>query len=151
LTLIESVRSHAPNPTLRASYYSRKKRFFDLLVEIAMTPGNLNATANGLLAAERGRSRALMDLLAGGSVLGPLPEGMAERHANNQRQIDYLSNLLSRTPPDKDTDLRACDFKSFWMTTRHLKTSFADRLQLKSCSNRSSPLKNFNVRIFEGT
>jgi CHAT domain-containing protein/Tfp pilus assembly protein PilF len=106
LTLIESVRSHAPNPTLRASYYSRKRRFFDLLVEIAMTPSNLNATADGLLAAERGRSRALMDLLASGSVLGPLPEDVAERHTNNQRQLDYLSNLLSSTPPDKDTDLR---------------------------------------------
>ena len=106
LKLIESVRSHAPNPTLRAFYYSRKRRFFDLLVEIAMTPGNLNASADGLLAAERGRSRALMDLLASGSMLGPLPEDMVERHANNQRQLDYLSNLLSRTPPDKDNGLR---------------------------------------------
>jgi CHAT domain-containing protein/Tfp pilus assembly protein PilF len=106
LTLIELVRSQTPSPTLRAYYYSRKRQFFDLLVEIAMTPGNLNATADGLLAAERGRSRALMDLLASGSVLGPLPGDMAERHANNQRQLDYLSSLLSRTQPDKDIGLR---------------------------------------------
>lgn len=106
LTLLESVRSQAPNPALRASYYSRKRQFFDLLVEIAMAPGNLNATADGLLATERGRSRSLMDLLASGSLPGPLPEDMAERHANNQRQLDYLSALISKTAPGKDTELR---------------------------------------------
>ncbi len=106
LTLLESLRSQAPNPTLRASYYSRKRQFFDLLVDIAMTPGNPNAPTDGLLASERGRSRALMDLLARGSVLGPLPEEMAERHASNQRQLDYLSTLLSVMPPDKDIEPR---------------------------------------------
>lgn len=106
LALLESVRSQTPSPTLRASYYSRKRRFFDLLVEIAMRSSNPNATADGLLASEQGRSRALMDFLASGSLLGPLPGDMADRHANNQRQLDYLSNLLSRTPPDKDADPR---------------------------------------------
>lgn len=104
LDILESVRSQVPNTNLRALYYSRKRQFFELLVELAMLPGNPNAAADGLLAVEHGRARALMDLLANSSLLEKSPD--VARHEQIQRQLDYLSYLLSRTPPGKDTELR---------------------------------------------
>jgi CHAT domain-containing protein/tetratricopeptide (TPR) repeat protein len=104
LNLLESVRSQVPNVDLRALYYSRKRQFFELLVELAMLPGNPNAAADGLLAVERCRGRALMDLLTNSALVEQAPD--AARHAENQRQLNYLSYTLSRTPPGKDTALR---------------------------------------------
>lgn len=89
LKLLESIRSRLASPNQRAIYYSRKRRFFNLLVEMAMRPGNPNAASDGLLAAEQGRARSLMDLLAEGKLL-QLPPGLAERRDEIQRQIDYL-------------------------------------------------------------
>ncbi|MBZ5494491.1 MAG: CHAT domain-containing protein [Acidobacteriia bacterium] len=104
LDILESVRSQVPNANLRALYYSRKRQFFELLVELAMVPGNANAAADGLFAVERGRARALMDLLANSASPEQTPN--AGRHAQIQRQLDYLANLLSRTQPGKDAELR---------------------------------------------
>jgi CHAT domain-containing protein/tetratricopeptide (TPR) repeat protein len=106
LTLMESVRSQVQNSTLRAFYYSRKRQLFDLLVEIVMTESRQDAAANGLLAVEKGRGRALIDLLSSGSLPGQLPEGAAEQHANIQRQLDYLADVLAKTAPGKDSALR---------------------------------------------
>jgi tetratricopeptide (TPR) repeat protein len=52
LTLLESVRSQTPSPTLRAFYYSRKQKLFELLVEIAMTADNPDAARDGFLASD---------------------------------------------------------------------------------------------------
>jgi CHAT domain-containing protein/Tfp pilus assembly protein PilF len=104
LELLESVRSQVPNVNLRALYYSRKRQFFELLVELAILPDNPNAAADGLLAVESGRSRALMDLLASSGVLEKTAD--LSRYTDNQRQLDYLSSLLSTTRPGKDTVLR---------------------------------------------
>lgn len=106
LKLLESVRSQVPSPALRAFYYSRKRQFFDLLVELAMLPGNPNAVSDGLLAVERGRGRALLDWLASSPLPGQWPDSVALRRANNQRQIEYLSYLLARTALGKDAELR---------------------------------------------
>ena len=72
LSVMGAVRGHVANPALRASYYARRRKFFDLLVGLAMEPGDPNAPANSLLAAERGRARSLMDMLADGALLRQL-------------------------------------------------------------------------------
>lgn len=106
LRVLESVRSQVPGAALRASYYSRKRSFFDLLVELAMDPGNPNAAADGLLAAERGRGRALLDLLADGSLLRQLPPDLAQRRSDIQRRLDLLSAQLASAPLAREAELR---------------------------------------------
>lgn len=104
LKLLESVRSLVPSPSLRASFYTRKQQFFDLLVNIAMAPATPGSSGDGFLAAERGRARALMDLLAGGSLL-QLPPDLEKRRAGIQRHIDFLADRLSSVPPDQQDRL----------------------------------------------
>lgn len=106
-TLLESVRISVPGPALRASFYARKRKLLDLLVEIAMRPGNPRSVADGLLAAERGRARALLDLLAEGSVLGSVPASLIEERASIRRQIDLLSLRLSTASQAREADLHS--------------------------------------------
>ena len=109
LNLLESIRSQVPSPALRASFYSRKRRFFDLLVDMAMARADEKSNVDGLLAAERGRARALMDMLAGGSLLQQLPEDLVNRRTHIQQRISYMAILLSSAPPvsaERQADLR---------------------------------------------
>lgn len=99
---LELVRSQVPGPALRASFYSRKRHFFDLLVEIALAPETPDAQAEGLLAAERGRARSLMDLLSGGLVLRQLPPDLVQKRYTIQKQLDFLS----KTETDKSGEVR---------------------------------------------
>lgn len=105
LKLLESVRSQVPSPALRASFYSRKRQFFDLLVDMAMSIATPQSNVEGLLAAERGRARALMDLLASGS-LQPVPKDLADRRENIQQHIDYLASRLPSASPEQQNELR---------------------------------------------
>lgn len=105
LTLLESIRSQVPQ-SLRASFYSRKRQFFDLLVDLAMAPRTPQSGAEGLLAAERGRGRALIDLMTSSGLLLPIPADLAQRQTRIQRQIDFLAVRLSELPPERQADLR---------------------------------------------
>ncbi|HLK63075.1 MAG TPA: CHAT domain-containing protein [Bryobacteraceae bacterium] len=107
LKLLESVRQHVPGPNLRASFYSRKRRFFDLLVDVAMPLSNEpGAAERGLLAAERGRGRALLDLLAEGSLLRQLPPAELQNSALIQRDLDMLSARLTAAKPADEATIR---------------------------------------------
>lgn len=99
---LELVRSQVPGPALRASYYSRKRHFFDLLVEIALAPETTAAKTEGLLAAERGRARSLMDLVSGGLMLQQLPSDLVQKRDRIQKQLDYLSQIKT----DKSGEVR---------------------------------------------
>lgn len=89
--LLETVRSHVPGATLRASFYARRRNFLELLVTIAMRPGNKHATVEGFIAAEQGRGRALLDLLAERRLSAPEPIELAQRQARIRRDINLLS------------------------------------------------------------
>ncbi len=106
LKLLESVRVQVPGPSLRASFYSRKRRFFDLLVELDMA-GSEPDPAAGLLAVERGRGRAMLDLLAEGSLLRQLPAPLLAERNTVQRSIDSLSVQLLGAKPEQETVLRS--------------------------------------------
>jgi len=100
LRLAESVRSHIPGPSLRAAYYTRTRKLFDLLVELETTP------EASLLAAERGRSRALLDMLAEGKLIRPAPATLLARRAELQRSINLLALHLATEPPARQAEIR---------------------------------------------
>lgn len=107
LKLLEMVRSRVPSAALRASYYSRKRQFFDLLVDLAMTPENRNAAVDGLLAVERGRGRSLIDLLSGGLLPQQLLPDLARKRDSIQRRLDYLLRApYEKRSPDKEAEVR---------------------------------------------
>lgn len=106
LSLLESVRKQVPTPNLRAAFYSNKRRIFDLLLEIAMTSRGPHAPAEGLLESERGKARALLDLLAEGSVLRHLAPNYLERRAGIQQRIDLLLVQLSSAASDQQEATR---------------------------------------------
>jgi CHAT domain-containing protein/Tfp pilus assembly protein PilF len=100
--MLESVRSQVPGAALRASFYTRRRKLFDLLVDLEASRG----AAQGLLAAEQVRARALMDLLAAGSLLRQVPEDLLERRSSVQQKIDLLARRLSTAPADGVDELR---------------------------------------------
>src|SRR5215472_12621855 len=106
IEIAESIRQRVPSAALRASFYERKRRFFDLLVDISMASDNPQSVADGLFAAERGRGRALLDLLAEGSVQGSIPKELIDRRASVQRQIDLLSVRLGGLSASSEPNLR---------------------------------------------
>lgn len=93
--LIESIRSNVPSTALRGTYYARKRRFFDLLVEISMASGNNRDGTDGFLASEQARARSLLDLVVGGAISGIVPRELVDRRTNVRRQIDLLSVRLT--------------------------------------------------------
>jgi len=106
LRFTEAVRTKVPGPSLRASYYARQRRIFGLLVDIEAAPENPRAAADSLLAAERGRARALLDLLAEGNLTALAPRDLLDRRRHIQRKLDLLSIGLSTALPQQATDLR---------------------------------------------
>jgi CHAT domain-containing protein/Tfp pilus assembly protein PilF len=93
ISQIETLRSGIPSPSLRANYYARKRRLFDLLTEIAMT-GPQDPTA-GFLAAEQACGRAHLDLISGGAASGTVPPELLERRNGIRSQIDLLAFRLA--------------------------------------------------------
>jgi len=106
LLMAESVRAQVPGAALRASYYARKRRFFDLLVDLDMAPGTPRAIEDGFLAAERGRGRALMDLLAEGTLTHEVTGELLGRRKDVERQFDLLAARLAVSPPAQEAGLR---------------------------------------------
>ncbi len=106
LAIMESVRSRVPGPELRASFYARQRRFIDLLVDLEMTAENPNAVEDGLLAVERGRGRALIDLLVEDRLLEQVPEELRRRRTHVQQEIDLLAVQLSASKPERTAELR---------------------------------------------
>ena len=91
LTVLESVRIQVPGAELRAAFYARKRRLFDLLVDLAAAPESPDSPVNGFLAAEKVRGRALLDVLTEGRLTGSVPQELLDQRKQIQRQIDLLS------------------------------------------------------------
>jgi CHAT domain-containing protein/tetratricopeptide (TPR) repeat protein len=106
LTVLELVRSQVPGAALRASYYSRKRRFFDQLVDLTALGSDAESAKAALLMSERGRARALLDLLAEGSILHQIPQELAARRTAIQRRLDLLANALSTAPVQQQNGIR---------------------------------------------
>ena len=96
--LIESERGKVASATLRASYYGRKRRFFDLLADIAMDDAGPGGAA-GFLVSERAHGRSLLDLLASGAIGAAIPRQLMDRRNDLQRQIAVLSLRLTDADP----------------------------------------------------
>jgi CHAT domain-containing protein/Tfp pilus assembly protein PilF len=102
IPLLEAVRSHVPGAALRASFYARRRNLLELLVTIAMRPGNKDATVDGFVAAELGRGRSLLDLLAERRLSAPQPAELAERQASIRRDINLLSQRRAVEPNEEE-------------------------------------------------
>lgn len=103
---IELLRSGVSSLTLRASFYSRKRAFFDLLVDISMAAGTADGPSDALLAAEQGRARALLDLLVQGPLAGRLSSQLLKRRWDLEREISFLASRLTTATPAQEGDVR---------------------------------------------
>lgn len=102
IPLLEEVRSAVPGEALRASFYARRRDFLELLVTIAMRTGNKDSTVDGFIAAELGRGRALLDLLAERRMSARQPVEPAERQARIRRDIALLSRSRVAAPDEQE-------------------------------------------------
>jgi CHAT domain-containing protein/tetratricopeptide (TPR) repeat protein len=105
LVTLESMRDRIPTPELRATYYAREHHLFDLLLDLAISPGNPNADEDGLIVVEQSRGRALLDVLSA-PALGQVPPDLARRRADVQRRLDFAAAHLSTAPPARASEIR---------------------------------------------
>jgi CHAT domain-containing protein/tetratricopeptide (TPR) repeat protein len=106
IVLAEAVRGRIPGPALRASYYARRRQFFDLMVDIIMAGDEPDRFALGFQAVERGRARALLDVLAA-ERQETVPKALLARRRDIQRRIDLESLHLSTAPESEAEKMRA--------------------------------------------
>jgi len=99
--LIESIRSRVPSVALRATYYARKRRLFDLLTDIAMLPGASGDGIAGFEVSEQARGRSYLDMLAAGGIGGEIPKELFDRRTNLRRQIAVYSLRLTAADPPR--------------------------------------------------
>ncbi len=102
IPMLEAVRSHVPGATLRASFYARRRKLLELLVTIAMRPNNKDRIVDGLVAAELGRGRALLDLLVARRFSAPQPKELMERQARIRTEMNFLSEQKASGPGAQD-------------------------------------------------
>lgn len=102
IPMLEAVRSNVPGAALRASFYARRRNLLDLLVTISMRPDNKDAVIDGLIAAELGRGRALLDLITERQFNSGRPHALTERQANIRQEIDLLLQQAVVHPSDYD-------------------------------------------------
>jgi CHAT domain-containing protein/tetratricopeptide (TPR) repeat protein len=106
LDILESLRGKVPGPELRASYYARRRKLLDLIVDLETESQSPQSAATSLLAAERGRARSLLDLLTEASTMRPLPPELIARRDTLDRTISMLAARLSNAPAGKEGSLR---------------------------------------------
>lgn len=89
--LAELLRVNVLSPNLRATYYARKRRFFDLLMEIEAGKPHATDPNRALLVSEQSRGRAALDLVTAGVVSGVIPIELENRRSRLRHQIELLS------------------------------------------------------------
>jgi len=88
ISFLEAVRGQVPGASLRASFYARRRNLLDLLVTIATRRDNKDAAVDGLIAAELGRGRALLDILA--ERASSRTEALSSRQKEIRQKVDML-------------------------------------------------------------
>ena len=107
LDLLEEIRALVPGQELRASWSSRRRDFIDFLVQLEMGSGGERAAEAGFLAVERGRGRALRDLLSEGRLFSNPPEDLLRSRTDIGKRTSLLVARLAGTPPEALPGLRA--------------------------------------------
>ena len=115
ISTIEVLRTKVPNAALRATYYARKRHFFDLLIEITMAQADKSGQAEGFLVSEQARGRSVLDLIAGGWISGAVRQELVDQRTNLRHQIDLLSDPAPRWryPPGGSSPSLSCQSITF--------------------------------------
>jgi CHAT domain-containing protein/tetratricopeptide (TPR) repeat protein len=106
LNILESLRTKVPGPELRASYYARRRKLLDLMVDLEAESQSPRSAAASLMAAEQGRARSLLELLTDGGAVHPLSPDLIARRDMLDRTISILADRLSSAPAGKEVSLR---------------------------------------------
>jgi len=103
LTIVESLRSKVGNPQLRTTYFSSKRAFYELHIDLLMNnvgaaahaPGSLTAA---LEASERARARSLVDLLheTGISIREGVDPALLQREEALRQRINVVESSRVR-------------------------------------------------------
>jgi CHAT domain-containing protein/Tfp pilus assembly protein PilF len=143
IDLAEGLRDKVAVPDLRSAFLASVKEYYDLHVDTLMALHKQSASPARLeearQAAERGRARNLLDVLAAAGVPTSRDSEIASREQKLHHDLDELSNRRSallrvKSPArelaaiDAQIDATWLDYQSIWAKTR----SFPDRVALNA-------------------
>lgn len=116
ITLVEAERAGVSSTDLRAFFLASKRQYYDFYVDLlirlhARAPQAEYLTA-ALVASERGRARALFDLLAGGgaSIRAGVRPDLVEAERRAQERVTAKARLLTQIlsgRPDREAEAAA--------------------------------------------
>lgn len=118
LDIVESLRSKVGNPQLRTTYFSSKRSFYELYVDLLMSGGSPASPggsppaparlAAALEASERARARSLLDMLreSGVAIREGVDRDLLEREESLRQRINVVASsrnraLADRSAPDR--------------------------------------------------
>ena len=115
LEIIESLRSKASGPGLRASYLASKLEYYEFAVDLLMRLSSQSHQQGFERAAfelaERARARSLLEMLGEGEIRQGVDAALLARERELRHEVSFRSNQLARLLGDKHnpeqiTDLR---------------------------------------------
>src|SRR5688572_160745 len=134
LRLVESLRSRVGNPQLRTTYFSSKRPFYELHVDLLMS-GGVTAQGAALEASERAKARSLVDLLreSGVAIREGVDPGLLEREESLRQRINVVEGSRVRELAAKP------DAQRLGALERELDALFRGYQQLQSDIRARSP------------
>ncbi len=137
LKLVESLRVKVANPDLRASYFSSRRAYYELYVDLLMSSGQQpqRNEAKALEASERARARSLIDLLREShvQVRQHIDAAFVERQRRLQQEINSFETGRMRLLSSKANPQELASIQ------KQLDDSLAEYRQLESQIHARSP------------
>jgi CHAT domain-containing protein/tetratricopeptide (TPR) repeat protein len=98
LSIVESLRSKVGNPQLRTTYFSSKRPFYELHVDVLMQNASVDRVGAAFEASERARARSLLDLLreSGIAIREGVDPALLEREESLRQRINVVDSSRVR-------------------------------------------------------
>ncbi|MGE3178602.1 MAG: CHAT domain-containing protein, partial [Vicinamibacterales bacterium] len=133
--IVESQRSKVGSAQLRALYFSAKREFYELHVDLLMDGSGADDASLALEASEQARARSLVDLLRESGIAireGVDPDLLAREDALKQR-IDVLESSRVRAMSDRPNPTRLATIE------KDIEALFQEYDQVQGAIRTSSP------------
>ncbi len=128
LELVETVRTKVASQDLRASYFAKAQKYYDLYIDVLMRQHEENKSGGfdgqALQTAERARARGLLDILneAGAHIRNGVDAALLTRETNLQQRINKQADALALARNDEQVAAAKRELDALYVEYREVQT-----------------------------